>query len=254
MQRDMVELRDVHKYSNHRIADETGIARSTVINWLAAADEQGVNVDPHLTPRSVQAKSDRAVAKRVITGDPGVVKALFDEVPYETQRQIADELAASPVIRMAAQRREYTVGAHREPREQPGETLTMYQFASRLHTAYISLRQAHDLLVQVDRTEEEDPNVTNELDRRVKWLREHSHDGPHRPRGSRVPGGSDRGAATLRLHSRTLARLKCLPRIQAPSQAIDARGWPVPTATIGPLDIREILRAKMVIVQFPWFR
>jgi hypothetical protein len=72
IQRDMVVLRDAHGWTQRRIADATGVPQSTVDLWLRAYDESLTKVGQasRLTPESVQLRSDRRVAERVIATAP----------------------------------------------------------------------------------------------------------------------------------------------------------------------------------------
>lgn len=92
IQKDMVVLRDDYKWTVRKIAEATGITKSTVDRWLLAYDEglSQVGQTGRLTPQATQDASDRRVAKRVIADAPlELIEQLLDELPDERREEVA---------------------------------------------------------------------------------------------------------------------------------------------------------------------
>jgi transcriptional regulator with XRE-family HTH domain len=129
MQADMVELRK-HGWTQRRIADATGVPQSTVDRWLRGYDESLTQVgqDPKLTPNSEQERSDRAVARRVLSEQPlEFVERMIDELPRERRVQIgrAFDHSYSKARADHDDRERNLTPAQRSEREAAAEKLTL---------------------------------------------------------------------------------------------------------------------------------
>lgn len=130
IQKDMVKLRDKYGWTQQQISDATEIPQPTVSQWLRAFDEEvsaGSTEVSRLTPKDLQARSDRAVAVRVLKeASPDEVMELVSRLPAASQRRLAAATGDSYAeVRASFEDRERRLTpAERRERRDAAEALT----------------------------------------------------------------------------------------------------------------------------------
>jgi hypothetical protein len=128
-----------------------------LLRWRTSANPSWSPFTRDAREHAGDASPDDSTARKVARERPAVFAKAYEDAPVEARREIARQIAADPEIRVEARKQDAAAEAARRPSPVPPRgDLTLYQFEARLSTAYGALKQALELLGEVNQPGDDD--------------------------------------------------------------------------------------------------